>query len=55
MLLWLLKSSEFWYDVEVRADTSLGILLTAEFVLCSGQGNESVTRIFVPEVLPTGV
>lgn len=55
MLLWLLKSSEFWYDVEVRADTSLSILLIAEFVLCSGQGNESVTRIFVPEVLPTGV
>lgn len=44
-----------WYDVEVRADTSVVILLITEFVLCSDQGDESVTRIFTPEVLPTDV
>lgn len=45
----------FQCDLEVRAGTSIVILLIAEFVLCSDQGDESVTRIFVTEVLLTGV
>lgn len=46
------------YDTEVKAGTSVVVLLIAGdtlHVLCSDWRDESVTRIFVTEVLLTGV
>ena len=45
----------FHYDAEVAAGTAVVVLLVAEFVLCSGWGDESVARIFMTEGLRTGV